>query len=302
MKQWLLILTVCFAASGVRAADDTDREWERSLNAARQRLAQAARELATLQRRRLQDSANYLTAAGGEGDRAIIGISLSGNPDDKPGVMVVGVAPKSPAATAGMQSGDVITSIGGVALDDVRGREAVKKLLDTMRKINPGDDVALEYRRGDIQRRVTLVTQGYTEDAAIDWSMEGGPSYDVFAEAPADSQIFGHWGDLAMVSLSPGLGEYFGTHEGVLVVHSPDSLPLRDGDVLVSVSGQGLTDAMQAVQLLSLYQPGEVIDVEVLRQGKSLALEFERNAAQAAQVERIVPGQKMRVQRARPVQ
>lgn len=302
MKQWLLCLIGCLAATSVWAANDPNQEWQQSLSAARDRLAQAARELSMLQRRRLQDSASYLSNAGGEADRAIIGISLSGNPDEKPGVLVVGVSPRSPAATAGIHSRDVIMSIAGVPLDNVRGREAVDKLLDTMREITPGDDVEIEYRRGDTQRRVTLVTQGYTEDAAIDWSMEGGPSYDVFAESPRDGQVFARWGELAMVNLTANLGAYFGAGEGVLVVQSADSLPLRDGDVLVSIAGQALSDAAQAVQLFAMHQPGEVIDVELLRRGENLAIEFEQSDSQAAQAEMTMPGQTIQVQRARRVQ
>ena len=102
------------------------------------------------------------------------------------------------------------------------------------------------------------------------------------------------------MNLSERLGEYFGEGKGVLVVHASDSLPLRDGDVLRSVSGQTLTGAAQAVQLLSAYQPGEIIDMEVVRQGESLALEFERSDSQAAQID--MPGQTIQVQRTRRVQ
>ena len=298
MKQWLFCLIGCIAATTAFAANDPDQEWQQSLNAARERLAQAARELSTLQRRRLQDSASYLTGAGGEGDRAIIGISLAGHPDEKPGVMVVGVSPRSPAATAGIHSRDVIMSIAGVPLNNIRGREAVNKLLDTMREVAPGDEVEIEYLRGDIQRRVTLVTQGYTEDAAIDWSMDGGPSYDVFAADPTAGQLFARWGELAMVNLSASLGEYFGADQGVLVVHRAKSLPLYEGDVLLRIGGQAPSGAAQAAQLLAMYQPGETIDVDVLRRGKSVEIEFEHTA----KIEMTGPGQTIQVQRARRVQ
>jgi hypothetical protein len=171
-----------------------------------------------------------------------------------------------------------------------------------MREVTPGDDVEIEYLRGDIQRRVTLVTQGYTEDAAIDWSMDGGPSYDVFAAEPTENQVFARWDELAMVDVSESLGEYFGTGEGVLVVRSAESLPLRDGDVLLRIGGQKATGAIEAVKLLATYQPGEIIDMAVLRQGEKLAIEFEQGSLHAAQRERATPGQTISVQRARRVQ
>ena len=86
------------------------------------------------------------------GNRAVLGIGL-GDPTDAPGVTVGDVAEDGPAAKAGMEPGDVITSIGV---------EAVKAPPDLMRILAaraPGDVVKVQILRGS-ETKVLTVTLG----------------------------------------------------------------------------------------------------------------------------------------------
>jgi serine protease Do len=68
------------------------------------------------------------------------------------GVYVTDVAANSPASQAGLRQGDIITSLGGVALDDTHS------YINTLFTFKPGDNITVEYNRNGktIQVQVTL--------------------------------------------------------------------------------------------------------------------------------------------------
>jgi serine protease Do len=70
------------------------------------------------------------------------------------GVYITDVASSSPASQAGLQQGDIITSIGGVSLD------ATHSYINTLFTFKPGDQVKVEFLRNGkaMQVQVTLGT------------------------------------------------------------------------------------------------------------------------------------------------
>ncbi|WP_197373743.1 S1C family serine protease [Mycolicibacterium baixiangningiae] len=66
------------------------------------------------------------------------------------GALVTGVDRGSPAATAGVQSGDVITELDG---DTVR---SVEDLLSALRRTRPGAQVPMSVHRGNAQQQMTV--------------------------------------------------------------------------------------------------------------------------------------------------
>src|SRR5439155_24059980 len=83
---------------------------------------------------------------------------------DKVGARIDGVTPSGPAEKAGLKVGDVITRFNGTALggaesEDNENSGPGMKLIDLARKLEPGDTVQLEYRRGTDARKATLVAE-----------------------------------------------------------------------------------------------------------------------------------------------
>jgi S1-C subfamily serine protease len=85
------------------------------------------------------------------------------------------------------------------------------------------------------------------------------------------------WGDMELVELNDGLGKYFGTDSGVLVVSAPssDALQLEDGDVIRKIDGREPTSVRHAIRILNSYAPGESLELEIMRDKRSRTLKVE---------------------------
>ena len=84
-------------------------------------------------------------------------------------------------------------------------------------------------------------------------------------------------GGLQIAELTPALGEYFGADRGLLVVRAPDDedVPLEDGDVIRKIGGRDFKDARHATRILRSYEPGEQVELEVVRHKRSRVLSFQ---------------------------
>jgi hypothetical protein len=84
----------------------------------------------------------------------------------------------------------------------------------------------------------------------------------------------GGFGGMELASLTPKLGAYFGTNEGVLVVQAPGdaAFKLEDGDVIQSIDGRKPDDGAHAMRILRSYRSGEKVSLNVLRQRKPVTL------------------------------
>jgi S1-C subfamily serine protease len=195
---------------------------------------------------------------------------------DSTGALVRGVMPGSPAATAGLQRGDLITRVNGAALS---GPEA---LVDVSRGLKPGDTVRVEYRRGDRTNTATLVAErARVRRFAMAF---GGAPFDgehMFGdrEGPMDREmrmVIRHRaeGGLRLVEVNKDLGEYFGVSEGLLVVKPPadSASPLKAGDVLLAIDGRKPQSVRHALDILHSYAPGEKAKLEVMRKKQRTTL------------------------------
>lgn len=255
-------------------------------------------------------------------DRPRIGVMLDYHADkdtDKLGAKVSEVTPKSPADEAGLKAGDIITrfngvALGGVASDDDDASGPAARLVELVQKVEKGDTVDVEYRRGSETRKARLAPRELPALASRNFRMEmpemttgprmrmrmpGGEGADDMMHMPGmprmDGEFFGPdrmGGDMMMMSrrgggleltdLNPELGEYFGAKSGVLVLETPkdSASPFRAGDVILSIDGRTPTSEAHARRIFGSYDAGETAKVEVLRKQKKLSLTWKASEHQ----------------------
>lgn len=227
------------------------------------------------------------------GNRGRIGVlvnTVADSASDRYGARIDGVTPGGPAEKAGLKSGDIITKFNGKALtgtksEDLDSDESAPghRLVELAHDLDPGDTVKIEYRRGSETKSATLVAD---ESGAFAFGPMG-PMMRGEMEMPKMPFAFGDgdehmnmgmgafcmgdaWCDLDLVTLNPELGDYFGTKEGVLVVKAPadSSLPLKSGDVILSIGGRKPTSPSHAMRILRSYDAGETVSIEIMRHQK----------------------------------
>src|SRR5688572_18979786 len=86
----------------------------------------------------------------------------------------------------------------------------------------------------------------------------------------------GVFGSAELVPMTPKLGQYFGTESGLLVVRAPEDsrLKLEDGDVIVDIDGRTPSSPSHALRILSSYQPGEKLKLNILRAKKRMSFDI----------------------------
>ena len=216
-------------------------------------------------------------------NRGRIGVVVKSDADsetDKIGARIEGVTPGGPAAKAGLKVGDIITKFNGTSLAGVKAEDEEEsgpgtKLVELARGLEPGDTVQLEYRRGSDSKKATLVAERLPHLEMF--RLPEPPAMAMPRMPEMNFEFFGSpWGDLEVVSLNPDLGEYFGTKEGVLVVKAPadSSLPLKGGDVILSIGGRKPTSPSHAMRILRSYEPGETVALDIMRKQKRVTLNW----------------------------
>lgn len=205
-----------------------------------------------------------------------LGLTLSSD-SSKGGAVVEDVMEDSPAEKAGFKQGDVITRLNGTALS---GDDPAGTLSDLARKLEPGDTVKVEYKRDGSSRSATLVaadlgarswTMNMPEMAQLERLRTDMPPMAWSGPDNEMSRAFTMIGRGAMgldlVEMNSGLGEYFGTSSGLLVTETPrdSTMPLRAGDVILTIGGRTPNNEMHASRILGSYAPGETVKFEIMR-------------------------------------
>ena len=232
----------------------------------------------------------YVYSVGPEGmqfnfRRGRMGINVDLRPDparDSIGARVAGLTLGGAAGRAGVQLGDIITRVNGTRLaaadpadrdeeGDDQSRPAMR-LLRIASRLEPGDTVRLDVRRGTQNQSFTFVAEATDMDRMVERMRvpmmhempemgADGPNMRVFAFGDGPS-------DIELVRVNAGLAEYFGTSEGLLVVDvgADTALGLRAGDVILSIGGRRPTSPAHAMRILSTYDSGETVPFEIMRQ------------------------------------
>lgn len=277
----LAALVMAAAVPAMRLAADTpapgtvrtdkDSDMERQLETARKNLEQAARDVARLS---AELSTHAMEEFGPmlEPGRSILGVQVE-RPPAGPGARVREVSPGGPAAEAGIRPGDVIVALNGTTLT---GAEPWRQVLELMRDVKPDSRVSVRVMRNGKPQDFMVTARGNPAlFAGVHVDMSKLPDLPNLPNLPGTFMFYRPVMDLELVTLTPGLGSYFGTDKGVLVVRAPadGALKLQDGDVILAIDGRQPSSGSHATRILGSYQPGEKITLRVLRQHKTLELE-----------------------------
>lgn len=269
------------ALAQTAAPEKNPAEVEAKLDAARARLEAAAREVAELSGELTGPVMQDFMIMRPGANRAQLGINIGdGAEATQDGVHVQSVTPGGPASDAGIKAGDVIVSVDGKNLlrSDQRPSAA---LVEHMRTRKPGDKVKVEYLRDGKKQSAEITTESFN---GVHYA--GTPGRPLMGMHPMPlheggpfTMAFRGFGgaeflDMELVTLTPKLGRYFGTDKGVLVVRAPASgdLKLEEGDVIVDIDGRKPQNGGHALRILRSYQPGEKVNLNVLRDRKSVKL------------------------------
>ena len=260
---------------------------EAQLAAARQQLEAAARDVAQLS---AQLGQSAMARMRNLRTRAVLGLQLQTQTSAKEqGATVTGVSPGGPAAEAGLAPGDVIVALNG---EPTTGPNAPRLVVDRMAAVNPDAKVTVKVLRDGKPKELAVTARAGMGDffSAFDgpgptW-IPRDPNEDwqhiQLRPDPGDSLVLRDTGvgaifeGMELADLSPALGQYFGTAQGVLVVRVPrdgEFLKLQDGDVILSIDGRMPENSSHATRILRSYQPGEKIRLKIMRQKKSMEVE-----------------------------
>lgn len=223
--------------------------------------------------------------------KAMIGVVTEAAED---GLELVSVTPDGPAEKAGLEVGDVLVSVNGenLVVDDYGELDV---LLDELSGVEVGDEVSIAYLRNGQENEATVVAE---RREPFMWQnvIEGEDFAAHFSEAMEDfevriedmktnmddmhfsldagpnvviDRVFSVSGlhELELVSINEGLGNYFGTEQGVLVLEAPveNDWQLKAGDVILSINGNEADSPSRALRMLRSQEPGDMVDLEIMR-------------------------------------
>ena len=243
------------------------------MDAARRRMEMDAQQLAALSAQMYGPMMQRFGPFGGP-PRALIGLQLDDSSGDT-GARVREVSPGGPAQQAGVRSGDLIVAVNGTS---VQGHEPAGRVVELLHNIKASDKVDLKVLRDGKTRDFTLTAHPDGDAFFIARQFPDLPPLPrvraLAAWGGAPMIIRGPVADMELARLTPGLGRYFGTDAGVLVVRAPPDggLGLQDGDVILSIAGRKPIDSSHVIRILGSYDPGEKVTFEVMRLHRKMSL------------------------------
>jgi S1-C subfamily serine protease len=276
------LLAIFLAAVTVHAADapvgepPSHDQLEHQIQRAQERLEQAAHEVAELSMK--LDGANmqgYQFFTGSP--RPTLGIRVRRAPgaEDANGVVVVSVTPGGPADVAGLKANDVITTFDGKVLHSQSGHPAQQELLTLTREAKTDKPVVVEIKRDGKTQQMQVIPKNATGF----FELPEPPQLPDLGNLEGLNHMFigrdrSGLGSAELLDLTPGLGSYFGTDKGLLVVRAPhdDRFKLLEGDVILDIDGRVPESASHAMQILNSYHHGEKLRLHIMRQQKRMEL------------------------------
>jgi len=263
-------------------------EVELQLRQAEQRLEESAQQIAELSGEQLARFGKMERRFVVTGGHPVLGITIGSGGGCNPveGVTVLGVSPGGAADEAHLRSGDIITAINGESFSSSSGNQANDTLLEFMQGVEEGDVLSVDYLRDNKPENVELTPRkiaGWDNNLDMGFDrpgigmpgMKGAPHTQFYAWVNRNG---GHgFGEMEMVELNKSLGRYFGTDTGLLIVKAPkdNAYQLEDGDVIRNIDGRTPNNLNHAIRILSSYQSGETVNIEIMRDKRKKMIKVE---------------------------
>ncbi len=226
------------------------------------------------------------------------------------GVRIAAVTPDSPAMRAGIRTGDVLLQVNGQTIAG-NGSAAVENARRLIGKLAKGDLVKLRYARQgkthDASVRADAIDRvmAFRRDAAaprarafmFEDGQPGGREHFEHLLPPGvemEIQRLGpmrdcgkgkkdcglpviyeafRWQGLNLASVDAGLGRYFGTQQGVLVLSSGEELKgLQSGDVIQRVGGAAVDSPREVMRALRDKEAGSKLRFDLMRDRRATAV------------------------------
>jgi S1-C subfamily serine protease len=185
-----------------------------------------------------------------------LGISL--------GVRVHAVVPESPAAEAGVESGDIIIALDGAPI------YSPQRLQWILSKQPPGEPVVLSIRRGEGETAEVIELKAVP---TLPQAEEG------IAQVPGTMDQRA-WLGVRMQPMTSALEQQYAVPRGrgVLIADVGPQSPaaragLLPGDVLVRIDRRTVRSLGDVYRALAFFDPGETVELEVVREGETTTLE-----------------------------
>ncbi len=271
-----LTIAAPVAAQDQAELERAERDLEMTMREAERQLDEAAQRIAELSAEELARAGEFENVWVMQNSRPVIGITIGSDGDKAPveGVRIMGISPGGAASEAGLRAGDIITAVNNESLSSSSDSEAIGKLLEFMQGVEDGDVLDLYYLR-DNKTASVEVTPTTRAGHVFDFNFDGFSGHAPRVSGTPNAMKFswisrqgGHgFGEMEMVELNESLGRYFGTDSGLLIIKAPENnaYQLQDGDVIKSIDGRTPSDLRHAIRILSSYQSGETVNIEILR-------------------------------------
>ncbi len=192
----------------------------------------------------------------------VLGMEIKPGTNDV--LIVTSVSPESIAAEAGIQTNDTIVKLVN--------EENHGKLLNNSEN---SLEVTLFSSVWDGPVTLSVKREGETELIPIELDVTESiryPFYDIVVSNPVIDQWWTTSGDqLVLFEFESDLGEYFDAEFGVVVLSVEGDLPLKPGDVLLTIGEQSIR-AIDHVKRAQSKSDG-VISIEIQRRGDTMELE-----------------------------
>lgn len=275
MRKLLALTAAAVLSVSVFAQELDEGDLAARIEAARQKLDEAAREFAELHRNAASGGFDVHYVGGERHDRPFLGILISRT--DENGVTLGGVTPGGTAEEAGVKAGDRLIAVDGVSLT---GLDApLWRLNEVLDDAGAGQPIPLDLVRDGGVLTVDVVPQA---PGALDFRRNFTRSVDIALPALSLTQpgVVGgsgvaagrliaapgmmanrFLGGLQLVDIEAPLGGYFGVDEGVLVLHAGGHSELQPGDILQSIDDHAVNSAADAYRVMANLEEDGVVTV-----------------------------------------